>query len=132
MKNHKDKFLEFLNKIGYKNKPNDKIDIILNDLSINELLELYQIIFGIEYIGGGILKPSGLKQTEKQIHKKYFIDTNKLNNNVLEVRYNKNRHLTGIKTQIVGNGVKNIINNIINSDNMDQTEYDNLTENKNT
>jgi hypothetical protein len=130
MKNHKDKFLEFLNKIGYKNKPNDKIDIILNDLSINELLELYQLIFGIEYIGGGILKPSGLKQTEKQIHKKYFIDTNKLNNNVLEVRYNKNRHLTGIKTQIVGNGVKNIISNIIDNDTINEKEYHTLSQNE--
>jgi len=126
-KNHKDKFLEFLNNIGY-NKPNDKIDIILNDLSINELLELYQIIFGIEYIGGSILKPSELKPTEKQIHKKYFIDTNKLNNNVLEVRYNKNRHLTGIKTQIIGSGVKNIISNIINDNEMDEKEYHELTD----
>jgi len=70
-----------------------------------------------------------LKPTEKQIHKKYFIDTHKLNNNVLEVRYNKNRHLTGIKTQIIGDGVKKIINNVIN-DNMNQTEYDDLTENE--
>ena len=131
MKNHKDKFLEFLNKIGYKNKPNDKIDIILNDLSINELLELYQIIFNIEYIGGGILKQSDiLRPTEKQINKKYFIDTNKLNNNVLEVRYNKNRHLTNIKSQIIGNGVKNIIHNIINDDTMNEKEYHELTENE--
>ena len=71
-----------------------------------------------------------MRPTEKQIHKKYFIDTNKLNNNVLEVRYNKNRHLTGIKTQIIGSGVKNIINKIINNHNMDQTEYDDLTENE--
>ena len=31
----------------------------------------------------------------------------RLNNNVLELRYNKNRHLTNVKTQIVGDGVKN-------------------------
>ncbi len=71
-----------------------------------------------------------MKPTEKQIHKKYFIDTNKLNNNVLEVRYNKNRHLTGFKTQIIGNGVKNIINNIINDDTMNEKEYHELTENE--
>ena len=45
---------------------------------------------------------SGLKSTEKAIHKKYFIDTHKLHNNVLEIRYNKNRHLTNVKTQVVG------------------------------
>ena len=56
----------------------------------------------------------GLKPTEKVIYRKYFIDNHKLNNNVLEIRYNKNRHLTNIKTQVIGNGVKNIIHNIIN------------------
>ncbi len=71
-----------------------------------------------------------MKPTEKQINKKYFIDTNKLNNNVLEVRYNKNRHLTGIKTQIIGSGVKNIINNIINDDKMDEKEYHTLSQNE--
>ena len=30
----------------------------------------------------------GLKPSEKVIHRKYFIDTHKLHNNVLEVRYN--------------------------------------------
>ena len=71
-----------------------------------------------------------MKSTEKQIHKKYFIDTNKLNNNVLEVRYNKNRHLTGIKTQMIGSGVKNIISNIIDNDKMDEKEYHTLSQNE--
>jgi hypothetical protein len=70
----------------------------------------------------------GLKPTEKNIHKKYFIDTHKLNNNVLEIRYNKNRHLTNIKTQVVGNGVKNIIHNIIHYDNLNQQDYHVLTD----
>jgi hypothetical protein len=70
----------------------------------------------------------GLKPSEKQIHKKYFIDTHKLNNNILEVRYNKNRHLTNVKTQVIGHGVKNIIHSIINNDDMNQNEYHVLTE----
>ncbi len=71
-----------------------------------------------------------MKPTEKQIHKKYFIDKNKLDNNILELRFKKNRHLTNVKTQVIGNGVKNIISNIIDNDKMDQTEYDNLTDNE--
>jgi hypothetical protein len=70
----------------------------------------------------------GLKPSEKQIHRKYFIDTHKLNNNILEVRYNKNRHLTNVKTQVIGHGVKNIIHSIINNDDMNQNEYHVLTE----
>jgi hypothetical protein len=70
----------------------------------------------------------GLKPSEKIVHRKYFIDTHKLNNNVLEVRYNKNRHLTNVKTQVIGHGVKNIIHSIINNDDMNQNEYHVLTE----
>ena len=47
---------------------------------------------------------------EKQIPRKYFIDTHKLNNNILEVLYNKNRH------------------NIINDNNMNQKDYHVITE----
>ena len=108
-----------------KEEPNNKGDIIYDDLTTEQLLELYKKITGKEYIGNGILRP-----TEIQIHKIYFIDTNKLNNNVLEVRYNKNRHLTNIKSQIIGNGVKNIIHNIINDDTMNEKEYHELTENE--
>ena len=74
----------------------------------------------------------GLKPTEKVIHKKYFIDTHKLHNNVLEIRYNKNRHLTNVKTQVVGNGVKNILQKVVNNASMDQKEYHVLTEPENT
>ena len=70
----------------------------------------------------------GLKPSEKVIHRKYFIDTHKLNNNILEVRYNKNRHLTNVKTQVIGHGVKNIIHSIINDDTMNEKEYHVLTE----
>jgi len=71
-----------------------------------------------------------LKPTEKQIHRKFIIDKNKLDNNILELRYKKNHHLTNVKTQVIGNGVKSIISNIIDNDNMDEKEYHNLTENE--
>jgi hypothetical protein len=108
----------------------------LYELSNNEIIEIIDWILPATVVENTLpilpkKKGTGLlKQTEKKLNKKYFIDTNKLNNNVLEVRYNKNRHLTGIKTQIIGSGVKNIINNIIDNDNMDQTEYDTLSENE--
>jgi transcription initiation factor IIE alpha subunit len=38
--------------------------------------------------------------------------------------------LTNIKSQIVGNGVKNIINNIINDDTLNEKDYHILTENE--
>ena len=126
----------------FKKKIDISLDNNVKELKLNKLYELTndQIIQIIDEIlpatvgdmtlKGNGLKGNGLKPTEKQINKKYFIDTNKLNNNVLEVRYNKNRHLTNIKSQIIGNGVKNIIHNIINDDTMNEKEYHELTENE--
>ena len=68
----------------------------------NKLIEAYPLN---KKIGEGFKSTeegNGLKTTEKAIHKKYFIDTHKLHNNVLEIRYNKNRHLTNVKTQVIG------------------------------
>ena len=44
MTNHKDKFIQYLNDIGYKIKdePNNKPDIIYNDLTNEQLLGLYK------------------------------------------------------------------------------------------
>jgi hypothetical protein len=97
----------------------------LNLININDIIEALKTDKQLAVKDG-----KGLKPTEKQINKKYFIDMNKLNNNVLELRFNKNRHLTIVKTQVVGNGVKNIINNIINDDSMNEKEYHELTENE--
>ena len=104
----------------------------LYELTNNQIIELIDAIL-VATIGDMTTLPEtkeghGLKPSEKQIHRKYFIDTHKLNNNVLEVRYNKNRHLTNVKTQVIGNGVKSIIHNIINDNNMNQKDYHVLTQ----
>ena len=49
---------------------------------------------------------------------------------MLEVRYNKNRHLTNVKTQVVGHGVKKILNQIIDHDTLNEKDYHILTENE--
>ena len=124
----------------FKKKIDISLDNNFKELKLNKLYELTndQIIQIIDEIlpatvGDMTTLPEtknghGLKPTEKQIHKKYFIDTHKLNNNVLEIRYNKNRHLTNVKTQVIGNGVKNIIHDITNNDNMNEKDYHVLTE----
>ena len=139
---NKDEFRKSFREYFKKKIIDISLDNNFKELKLNKLYELTndQIIIIIDEIlpatvgdmtlKGNGLKGNGLKPTEKQIHKKYFIDTNKLNNNVLEVRYNKNRHLTNIKSQIIGNGVKNIIHNIINDDTMNEKEYHELTENE--
>jgi len=125
----------------FKIKFNDiSLDKNFKELKLNKLYELsnYDIITIIDDILPGIIgdmttlpiDSKGSKPTEKQTHKEYFIDTHKLNNNVLEVRYNKNRHLTNVKTQIVGDGIKKIIQNIINDDTLNEKEYHELTENE--
>ena len=123
-------------KIKYHTNPTE-IRTMINTANITQLRKLYDRLLDhyhpinphekadvVEETKAG----HGLKPSEKQIHRKYFIDTHKLNNNVLEVRYNKNRHLTNVKTQVIGNGVKNIIHNIINDNNMNQNDYHVLTQ----
>ena len=124
----------------FKAKTNVGLDInVLAELKDNKLHELTnnQIIELIDAILAAtvgdmttlpIIKGTGLKPSEKQIHRKYFIDTHKLNNNILEVRYNKNRHLTNVKTQVIGHGVKKILNQIIDHDDMNQNDYHVLTQ----
>jgi hypothetical protein len=122
------KVVNYLNEINYIIDPNNNaIDVICDDLTYDQLLGLYKAIYGIDYnpnpTTGGSLRP-----TEKQIHKKYFIDRHKLNNNVLELRYNKNRHLTNVKSQVIGHGVKKILNQIIDHDYIDTSNYHQITE----
>ena len=119
--------------MGLEPKPLAELkDNKFKQLSNNQIIELIDEIL-IATVGDMTTLPEtkvghGLKPSEKQIHRKYFIDTHKLNNNILEVRYNKNRHLTNVKTQVIGNGVKNIIHNIINDNNMNQNDYHVLTQ----
>jgi hypothetical protein len=68
----------------------------------------------------------GLRKGEKKVNHKYFIDHNKLDNNILEVRYNRNRHLTNIKSQYVGGAVKKIVKDI-SIGTLDTTDYHKLS-----
>jgi hypothetical protein len=89
----------FLNrkKIKYSENALSVLNMIKNT-SIDNLKELYdELLDHYHPVNPHTKEGHGLKPTEKNIHKKYFIDTHKLNNNVLEIRYNKNRHLTNIK-----------------------------------
>lgn len=54
-----------------------------------------------------------LKPTERSINAKYFIDIQKLKNNILELRYHCNRHLTNIKSTHVSNDLKKIIEDML-------------------
>ena len=67
-----------------------------------------------------------LRPSEHKINDKYYIDHQKLHNNVLEVRYNKNRHLTNLKSQIIGNGVKKIVLDVTKTGNIDTADYHKL------
>jgi len=67
-----------------------------------------------------------LRKGETPIGNKYFIDHDKLDNNILEVRYKKNRHLTQLKSQYVGHGVKKIISDVTKIGTLDTRDYKKL------
>ena len=67
-----------------------------NDMSyVREILDemIQKAADNVQQINPNPTTGGSLRPTEKSIHSKYFIDRHKLNNNVLELRYNKNRHL---------------------------------------
>jgi hypothetical protein len=73
-------------------------------------------------------KSPALSQYEQPlVNNKYFINRKKLNANVLEIRYTKNRHLIPIKSQIVGKNLRTLIENIIDSNELDKQQYEKLT-----
>ena len=88
--------------------------------------------------GGGIFPSTGIskspehqfsriKPSEQRISNKYFLDTDKLNNGILELRYNKNRHLTNVKSQVIGHGLQTMIKDVIYNDKLDESQYPILT-----
>ena len=57
---------------------------------------------------------------------KYFIDKNKLDNNIIELRYIKNKHLTKIKTQYISDNLKLVINSIVEKQQFNNEDYKKL------
>ena len=73
-------------------------------------------------------KTPALSQYEQPlVNNKYFINRKKLNANVLEIRYTKNRHLIPIKSQIVGKKLRLLIETIIDENQLDKQKYETLT-----
>ena len=77
-------------------------------------------------IGKGLF--SRIKPSEQRISNKYFVDTDKLNNGILELRYNKNRHFTNVKSQVIGHGLKTMLQDVIFNDKLDESKYPVLTQ----
>ena len=125
------KFRQFLknNKIKHADSPTN-ITNMIKAANLDQLRNLYDNILDDEdpVAATESKEGTGLRPTEKKIHSKYFIDRHKLNNNVLELRYNKNRHLTNVKSQVIGHGVKKILNQIIDHDYIDTSDYHQITE----
>ena len=106
----------------------------------DQLIITYQYVYLTELgkFGGGIFPSKGIskspgyqfsriKPTEQRISNKYFLDTDKLNNGILELRYNKNRHLTNVKSQVIGHGLKSMLKDVIFNDKLDESQYPVLT-----
>ena len=72
------------------------------------------------------LNETKLKSNEIRMNDKYFIDKNKLDNNIIELRYIKNKHLTKIKTQYISDNLKLVINSIVEKQQFNNEDYKKL------
>jgi hypothetical protein len=78
---------------------------------------------------------SGLKLKSNAIHDlgKYYLEKNKFANNILELRYKKNKHLTEIKPIYLNHLMKSIITDMITKKQFNINDYHKLNEfDKNT
>ena len=80
---------------------------------------------GLKQKGKG-LNETKLKSNEIRMNDKYFIDKNKLDNNIIELRYIKNKHLTKIKTQYISDNLKLVINSIVEKQQFNNEDYKKL------
>ena len=103
----------------------EKADIIN---LMRELNDYKEVLISQGKIGKGLSLGGNLSQYEQPlVNNKYFINRKKLNANVLEIRYTKNRHLIPIKSQIVGKKLRLIIETIIDNNHLDKKQYEQLT-----
>ena len=86
--------------------------------------------------GSGIMKSrkvkgSGIKnEVKKSYHKpihKFYIDSNKLNNGILEIRYISNKHLSDIQPMIMKPHFKKCFNQLMNHGDIDMKDYELLS-----
>jgi hypothetical protein len=66
-----------------------------------------------------------LKPHHKGINN-FYVDSQKLGNGILEVRYKKNKHLTNIKPQHISNEMKKIVNDMISKNSFETSDYHKL------
>lgn len=71
---------------------------------------------------GGNLSKTPTKSSHQKVHK-YYIDKNRLNEGVLELRYIKNKHLTQIKPQIISHAFKTVLGQMIKIGDIDVKDY---------
>jgi hypothetical protein len=75
------------------------------------------------YKGYGV---GNLKSHHVVIGNKYYVDRQKLGNGILDIRYARNKHLTNIKPQYIGEGLKQVINKMIDEKKVDKNAYHKL------
>lgn len=78
-------------------------------------------------VGSGVAKPRNNK--EVALNSKYYINTGKLSNGIIEIRYIKNRHLVPVKIQAVSPLFRDMVFKRLNGDmNPDRESYVKLTD----
>ena len=81
---------------------------------------------GQETAGGGVSLKS-IFEEHIDPKKKYFINKKKLKDNILDIRYSKNRHLIPIKTQYISGNVKHFIETLLSKGKLDKGLYHKLS-----
>jgi hypothetical protein len=78
------------------------------------------------YKGYGVAMTVPKLKSHHAIVGKYYVDRQKLGNGILDIRYARNKHLTNIKPQYLGEGLKTVIHKMIDEKTVDKNAYHQL------
>lgn len=95
----------------------DPIDIYTNIRKIYSVREKTLTSSTISTPTASAVAGSGISVKHQNINNKYYIDRSKLNKNILEIRYVKNRHLIPVKPQVISSKFKSILESKLNNGN---------------
>lgn len=76
--------------------------------------------------GSGLKQTKALKSYQKPIHK-YYVDKNKLNDGILEIRYQANKHLSNLKPTKITPKLAIVLRQMMQSGDIDLKDYALLT-----
>ena len=97
----------------------------LKKFNLEELNKIYNYIFNNHPV---TKSGTGLTQIKNSYDLgKFYLDKNKFDNDLLELRYKKNKHIAQIKPMYLSGDLKKVVKDLIHNKTINNTDYEKLS-----